>query len=146
MLSDNVKITRVMNAQAASFGDTLESSVLDMANCQGVVFVAAFGTLSAGAVTKIVAQQGDESDGSDMDDLEGSSVSITAETHDNKVLVLEIKKPAKRYVQVNVIRATANAVVDGVIAIQYGQSKVPITQPESVANTEQHVSPAEGTA
>ncbi len=146
MLSDDIKISRVMPAIAAGKDDTNEGVVLDMANCQGVVFIAAFGTISDTSVTKIVAQQGDESDGSDMADLKGSAVSVTPGTDNNKLVVLDIKKPAKRYVQCNIIRATANAVIDGVIAIQYGLSKVPATQPSTVASTEQHVSPDEGTA
>ena len=146
MLTYDIKITRVMDAVAAGTDDTNEGTVLDMSNCQGVVFVAAFGEITATSVTKIVAQQGDESDGSDMSDLEESAVSVTPATDNNKLVVLEIKKPAKRYVQCNVVRATANAVIDGMIAIQYGYSKLPVTQPDTVAHSEQHVSPDEGTA
>lgn len=145
MFSKNVKISRVMNSQAAGTDDTIESSVVDMQNFESVTFIAAFGEITTSAVTKIVAQQGDLSNGSDMSDLEGSSVSID-DDEDNQLLVLEIKKPQKRYVQVNVIRATANAVIDGVIAIQDGASKKPITQPATVADTEAHASPDEGTA
>ena len=58
-LAQNVKITRALNAVAA--GQTAQNgAVIDMANYEGVVFIAAFGTLAAGAVTGLKAQQGNQ--------------------------------------------------------------------------------------
>jgi len=42
------------------------------------------------------------------------------------MLVLDVYRPAKRYVRPVVLRATANAVIDGVIAIQYKGGKLPL--------------------
>jgi hypothetical protein len=55
-------------------------------------------------------------------------------------------RPAERYVRAVVTRGTADAVIDGVIAIQYGARVLPATQDATVAGIETHVSPAEGTA
>jgi hypothetical protein len=41
---------------------------------------------------------------------------------------------------------TADATIDGVIAIQYGARVLPTSQDSTVAGIETHVSPAEGTA
>ena len=43
-------------------------------------------------------------------------------------------------------RGTADAVIDGVIAIQYGARVLPAAQDATVAGIETHVSPAEDTA
>ena len=51
-----MKITRALNAVAA--GQTVQNgAVIDMANFEGVVFLAAFGALDAGAVTGLKASR-----------------------------------------------------------------------------------------
>ena len=143
-LAQNVKITRALNAVAA--GQTAQNgAVIDMANFEGIVFIAALRTLASGAVTGIKAQQGNQANLSDAADLAGTAVSI-ADTEDNELLVLDIYRPAERYVRAVVTRGTADAVIDGVIAIQYGPRVLPATQDATVAGIETHVSPAEGTA
>ena len=143
-LAQNVKITRALNAVAA--GQTAQNgAVIDMANFEGVVFLAAFGALDAGAVTGLKAQQGLQANLSDAADLAGAALAI-ADTADNKLLVLDVFRPAERYVRAVVTRGTADAVIDGVIAIQYGARVLPATQDATVAGIETHVSPAEGTA
>lgn len=144
-LSDELKVTRVVNAVAAGTDDTTDGTILDMQGFRGVVFMAAFGTLSTGAVTDIRARGGDLANGSDMADLEGTKVSI-ADDEDNQVLVLDISEPIHRYVRVRVTRRTANAVIDGVVALQYAPSKMPTTNAASVAAAEIHVAPDQGDA
>lgn len=144
-LSRGVKITRVMNSQAAATTD-VNSSTIDMANWEGVVFIAAVGALTATQVTQIKAQQGQLADASDMADLAGSNTGPFADADGNKMLVLDLYQPQERYVRCVVDRGTANAVVDGVIAIQYGSRKAPTTHDTSVKATKFLQSPAEGTA
>ncbi len=144
-LSNEVKVTRVMNAVAAGTGDTQTGTHVDMQGFDGVVFIATFGTLTATAVTKLHAEQGNASNDSDMADLAGTEMAI-ADTASNKVLVLDIYRPAERYVRPLITRATANAVINGIYAIQYGPRAYPTAQDTSVAGTELHVSPAEGIA
>lgn len=144
-LLNEVKITRVMNAVAAGTTDQ-EGAVLDMSGYEGVMFVAAFGALTATQVTKIKAQQGALADGSDMADLAGTAVGPLADTDGNKLLVLDIYRPLERYVRCVVDRGTANAVIDGVIAIQYSGRVKPVVQGSTVAFSEIHVSPDEGAA
>lgn len=144
-LSANVKITRVMNGVTAGTDDTQTGTGVDMQGYEGVMFVAMFGALTATAVTKLHAEQ-DTASGFDADpqDLAGTELAI-AVADANKCLVLDIYKPRERYVRPLIIRATANAVIDGIIAIQYGAGTVPTTHAASVAGSELHVSPAEGT-
>ncbi len=146
-LVKNIKVTRVMNAVAAGTGDTQTGTGVNMQGFEGVIFIAEFGTLTAGAVTALKAQQSSDNGSSDAyADLSGTAQSIV-DTAGNDCLVLDIYRPAERYVRPAITRATANAVIDSVIAIQYGARKMPTTNDAAtVAGTETHVSPAEGTA
>lgn len=145
-LGKGVKVTRVMNAVAA--GTTSQNgSTLDMTGFEGVMFIALFGALTATQVTALKAQQGAASNLSDAADLVGTSVGPLADGDGNKALVLDVYKPRERYVRGVVVRGTANAVIDGMIAIQYGAGLKPtVHDATTIAFAETHVSPAEGTA
>jgi hypothetical protein len=143
-LLKNIKITRAMNSVVA--GTTNQnSSVIDMAGFEGISFIAAFGTLTSTAVTGIKVQQGTLANGSDMVDLAGTALAIP-DTDSNKLLASDIYRPTKQYVRLVVTRGTANAVIDGVNALQYKGRIRPNTQDATVSGTETWVSPAEGTA
>lgn len=143
-LAHNVSISRSLNAVAA--GTSVQNgTAVDMQGWDGVVFILAVGTLTATAVTALKGQQGNASDGSDGADLLGTSVPL-ADTASNKLAVLDIYRPQKRYVRPVVSRGTANAVIDSVIAIRYRGRKAPITLDSTVAAAEYHQSPIEGTA
>jgi hypothetical protein len=145
-LLSEIKIDRVMNAVAAGTTDQTTSTV-DMANYDGVMFIALFGTLTATQVTSIYARQGQASNMSDAADLANTRVGPLADADSNKALVLDIYRPQERYVNLVVDRGTANAVIDGVLAVRYRGRKKPVAQEvASVAFSESHVSPAVGTA
>jgi hypothetical protein len=144
-LSSSTKLQRVSNAVAA--GTTaINSSVVDTARFEGVLFLVMMAAIVAGAVTSIKLQHGDAADLSDAADLEGTSVAV-ADSDDNKIVYLDVKRPLKRYVRVVVSRATQNAAIDGIVAIGYGAGVIPPTHDvATVAGGEVHVGPAEGTA
>ena len=145
-LSKNMKTTRVMNAVAAGVSDQNSSSV-NMANFESVLFVAALGTLTAGQVTNMKAQQSDDDGvGDAWSDLLGTLTAAMDDGDSDKLIQLDIVKPRKQYVRAVLVRATQNAVIDGIVAYQYGPLKLPTTHDSSVQDTETHVSPAEGTA
>lgn len=145
-LLKDIKVTRVMNAVAAGISNQ-NGATLDMSGWDGVLFVAALGTLTATQVTSLKAQQGQVSNLSDAADLLGTNVGPLADGDSNKCLALDIYRPTERYVRCVVVRGTANAVIDSVMAIQYRGRKMPVTQDTTtIAASEQHVSPAEGTA
>lgn len=145
-LLKDIKVTRVLNAVAAGTSNQ-NSSVLDMSGWDGVLFVAALGALTATQVTGLKAQQGSASNLSDAADLIGTGVGPLADGDSNKCLALDIYRPQERYVRCVLTRGTANAVIDGVVAIQYRGRKSPVTQDTTtLAASESHVSPAEGTA
>jgi hypothetical protein len=144
-LSKSVKVARALNSVAA--GTTSQNaSVIDMSGFEGMQFVALFGALAATQVTSLKVQQGNLADGSDMADLEGSLHTALADTDGNKCLVMDLFRPEKRYVRAVVVRGTANAVIDGVIALLYSPRVEPITADTTVKATKLLVSPDEGTA
>lgn len=120
-LSTSVLPIRVSNAVAA--GTTaVNSAWVDVANADGVRFIALLGTLTANQVTSMKLQGAclaNQADAADLRDSTSNSVIQTANAADadtNKVLVAEVYKPKVRYVRAVVNRGTANAVVDGILA------------------------------
>lgn len=148
VLNEFVKVTRVMNAVAA--GTTAQnSSVVDMTGWDGVKFILLIGTLSATQVTSLKAQQDVVVGFGGAADLAGTLTGPFADADGNKCLILDVYRPREPFVRCVVNRATANAVIDGVIAIQYGptaQSSTPAHDSTTVKTSKSLVSPAEGTA
>lgn len=140
------KVTRVLNAVAA--GQTEQtSSAIDMAGFEGCKIYAAFGAITTGSVVTVKLQQSSDDGSADAySDLEGTS-SAVADDRDNDLVVIDINRPTKRYLKVVIGRTTQNAVIDGVLAVQYGPRVMPTTDDSTtVVSRETHVSPAEGTA
>lgn len=144
-LNSDVKLQRVINATAVGT-TTLNGAVVDTAGFDTCRFIVAFGAITDGT-PDIKAQQGALADGSDMADLAGSLVTL-ADTDDNALAVLEITRPRERYLRVVVVRGGATgSVVDGAIAELGSPRTAPITHDAAtVAASESHTSPAEGTA
>lgn len=144
-LDKGTKVTRIMNAQAVGTGN-VTSSILDMSGFESVEIIALAGTITDGNFS-IKLQDGNTANLSDAADVAGTLVTAQ-NTDDNKALVLDIVRPVKRYCQVIAVRGGATgAVIDGIIAIQYGPRVKPAANDAStVAGTETWVSPADGTA
>lgn len=142
MLSENVKIS-VGLAYASGTADR-EGAVLDMKGWDGVLMIAQFGTIAAGAVTKLKAQQGAAANLSDAADLAGTSITI-ADDDDSKIKYLDLWQPRERYVRCVVDKDATNACAETVTYLQYRGKALPATHGTGVAG-EAHLSPAEGTA
>lgn len=147
-LAHDTKVVRHSNAVAAGTTDIEPTNGIDTANFDGVMFIVAFGTITAGAVTVVKAQQSTAVDGTGdaFADITGSAISV-ADDDDNQVVLLDIQNPTNRYVRCVVDRGTQNAVVDGIVAVLYGGANKPTTHDATtVVGAEVHVSAAEGTA
>jgi hypothetical protein len=132
-LGNATKRTRVVNATAAGTS-AINGTVLDMSGFDAVLFEVLFGTLTATQVTSIKAQAGNLANGSDMSDIAGTSTGPLADADSNKMLVLDLIRPAGyRYVRLVIVRGTANAVVDGAVATQYYSKKMPETDDTTVS-------------
>lgn len=121
--------------------DAVESSIVDTAGYEGVVFVTSLGT--ANATNYIKVQQSATNATDDMTDLTGTKVSSGTTDED---LIVEVHQPTDRYVRA-VVNRGASSTCESIWAILYGQGGR-ITA-NSVAGTqiaEVHASPEEGTA
>lgn len=142
----NEKTIRVLNGVAA--GTTAQtSSAIDTSGFDGVKIYSSFGAITATAVTSVKVQQSSDDGVADTyADLLGTSVNVAADD-DNQVVVHDIYRPRERYLKVVISRATADAVIDGVVAVLYDQRTAPTTDDAAtVVARETHTSPAEGTA
>lgn len=146
-LAHDTKLTRHSNAVAAGTTDITPSNGVDMAGFDGVLFVVAFGAITAGAVTSIKAQQSSDDGSSDtFADIAGTAVTV-GDGDDDKVFYLDIVRPTERYVRIVVDRGTQNAVLDSIVATQYRARSKPTTHDSTtVGGGEVHIGAAEGTA
>jgi hypothetical protein len=131
-LLKNVKITRVAASAVAAQTD-VAGSILDMSGFGGVMFVALLGDVTTGSTLALKAEQNTANSTSGMAKLDGSaSFTAGASDADSKVLVLDVHAPRERYVRAILERGTANAVVDGIVAIQYKSWAMPTEQDAGV--------------
>ncbi len=144
-LSKAAKFTRVSNAAAAGQTDVTSTSV-DTKGFDSVAFIVSMGAITAGAVTSAKLQGShDNSSWTGVNgDLAGTAVTI-ADDDDNQVFILDLDRPQFRYVRCIVDRATQDAVVDGIVAIQYKADVEPVTQPSTTTAEYNHAA-AVGTA
>ena len=139
------KVIRVKNAVAAGTSNQTTTAV-DTAGYQGCRFIAAFGTITATAVTSVKVTQADDAGISvNAEDLAGSGISLTPSTDDNKVVIVDVYRPSRRYLQLSILRGTANAVIDGVVAELYEGRLYPIAKDATIKGQVLLASPAAGT-
>lgn len=128
------KVTRVSNAAAAA-QTAIDSSRVDMSGYDSVVFIALLGDVSDTSVLTLTAKQNTADSTSGAAAITGGAAgpfTASATTGDNKVLISDVCRPAQRYAYCSLTRTTANAVVDGIIAIQYNARNMPVTQAAEV--------------
>ena len=139
-LLKEAKFDKVLVATVAGTNDTLSGDILDLQDCDSVVGVAILGDVAATSVVTLKAYTGDEAAlGDGAYETVTATVTATATSADDKLLVLDVVKPGKRYVRFDVVRATAAAVVDGVIAVRYNFRTEPTTQPADVVDSDINV-------
>lgn len=149
ILNEIVAIDRVMNAVIAGITDQTGSSVDMQAGgaADGVMFIGTVGALTATQVTQMKAQvSSDDGVGDAFADLAGSQTTAMADGDSNKAIVLDIFQPPERYVRPIFERGTANAVIDGIIAVRYRLAKVATSHGSTVQSSKVVKQAAEGTA
>lgn len=132
---------------AAGTSDTLTSGAIDTIGFESVAIQLLVGAVtSTGTCTIKVQQSSDNGSTDDYTDIAGTAqVATTGDS--NKAILVDIHRPAKRYLKVVTTRATANVAIDGLVAFLYGAGDVAVTQPAAtVIGPEFFNTPAEGTA
>ena len=133
LLNEGVKFSVLLAPQADGQADD-DSLNVDMAGYDGVMFICLLGTITGSGTVTMVGQQAATDIAGDA--LDGASVVATGSADSDLLLALDIYQPTDRYVGVNVVRAVANSVLGGVLAIQYRGRSEPITQaPAQMAAT-----------
>jgi len=133
-LSKDIKIT-VVEAAAAAAQTELVTDVLDMQGWGGVMFVAMTGDVTTASVlTLTVKANSANSVSSPTPVTQKATTAFTADgtSADSKVLMVDVYDPALRYVFASLTRTAADAVVGGIIAIQYRPDMRPTSQHASV--------------
>ena len=133
-LSKNCKIT-VVSAAASAAQTEIVSDVLDMAGYDGVMFIALTGDVSDTCVlTLTVKGNTANSTSSPTPVTQKATTAFTANatTADSKAIVVDVDRPTMRYMFASLTRTTANAVIGGILAIQYSANDKPTTHHASV--------------
>lgn len=133
-LLKNVKVSVVANSAAAAQTEVL-SSVLDMQGYDGVMFIALLGDVTATSVLTLTAKGNSASSTSSPTPVtQKATTAFTAGASDadNLALIVDVCDPALRYIFASLTRTTANAVVNGIVAIQYKAEYRPTTQDATV--------------
>lgn len=140
-ITKNCKVISVSNAVAAGTSDS-NSTAVDMAGFNSVAFAVCLGAIVSGGVQSVKVQQSD--DNSTFADLAASEYDV-ADTDDNGVVLVEVVRPAKRYVRVVTKRATQNTTIDRVLAI-LSNATGPLPLTVTTLGNLVLVTPEEGTA
>lgn len=138
-LSKGCKITQL--SPFVSTGTTaVNGTAVNQKGFSGVLFLMSFGSSAADIGAKV--QQGDESDNSDMADLEGS---LTLLDGTKKQLLIDVKGSGDIYLRPSLQRTTTTT-VESVWAIQYAARDLPIDNLTAAMVVKLLEDPEEGTA
>lgn len=144
---DKLNVKQVLGYFAA--GTTKRTStIVDMANYDGVLFIASFSTLLNTGTLDVYVEQNVINSVTGMARLASTTVftvtTVEAALTESCILV-NVYRPQEQFLQCNVTPAVANAVITGVVAIKYGARTQPVPQVTgSVLKATTLTSPAEG--
>jgi hypothetical protein len=138
---------RIAMAPVVAGTSNQNGTAIDTLGFDGICFVVSYGALTANQVTQAKAQQGALSNGSDASDIANSHTTLLTDGQSNTLQVIDIYRPTNRYVRPVVLRGTANAVINGIIAILYHTETAPPVLPADQASAPVVLNqPALGTA
>lgn len=125
---------RVVSGAVAAGTTEVVSSVIDMQGYDGVLFVALTGDVTDTSVLTLTAKGNTANSTSSPTPVTQAAATFTAgaSNADSKSLVVEVANPLMRYMFASLTRTTANAVVNGIIAILYRGHIQPSTLDASV--------------
>ncbi len=137
LISNLAKDTKAIAALGyfAAGQTTRTSSVIDMANFDGAMFVLHLGTVTDASVITLTVK-GNTADSVSSPtpvSLTGGTNVLTASTSSNTLMILDIYRPQYRYLFVTVGIATQNCEIVGINAHLYGARVQPVTQHATVA-------------
>jgi hypothetical protein len=143
-LLDQIEVNEINAAVAAGTNDT-DSDIIDMADFDGVAFVVPVTDSVATGTLTLTMEHADTNAGGSMAATAATTVVTCAVNDDinDTFVVLDVMRPAKQFVRLNFVTATANIATGNVIAIKYRARDEATTQPTAdVSGSAKFVSPA----
>lgn len=134
------------NAIGAGAAIDTNSTRIDMEGYEGVVFILPIDDSVATGVASLTVEQNDADSDDGMSALVGAVASKTCLVNDDlngQLLIVDVLRPAKRYVQAVATSATANIAFGNMIALKYSGRIAPVPPDAGVAAIAKVVSPAE---
>ena len=145
MLLSKVKVDQILGYFAAGVTKRT-SSIIDMANYDGVMFVVGLGTILENGTLDAFVEQHTLNQTSGMARI-ATTAAYTVLAADalktQSCIVIDVYRPQERYLQCNITPAVANAVVLGITAILYNGRTKPVVQGTSVLASTSLSNPAE---
>ena len=145
-LLTSVSIREVGAPIANALNTDSNSDRIDMANWDGVLFIAPIeDSANTGVATLTVEQNTADSD-TGMAALSGAQATKTdagGDALNNKLLVVDVYRPRERYVQAVRTSTVANVAFGTLIAILYQGRKFPVAEHSTILDAALVASPAE---
>lgn len=118
----------VVQAALADGQTDPDSASVDMAGYDGVMFVGIPNTITGSGTAKIAAaQSSDNGVGDGFSAIAGAEAEAVGSADSNKLVIVDVLYPTKRYVRTTLTRAVANSVWGGTLAIRYCAKDKPTT-------------------
>lgn len=136
-LANDVKISYGRAAVTAANNTDSNSAILDMSGWDGVVFIVPLTDSVQGGVATLTVEANTANSDSGMVAITGATATATSGGNDDlnsTVLVVDVYRPLKRYVQGVITSATQNIAFGDMIAIQYAGHKLPVTVAASMSD------------
>lgn len=146
-LIKNLLISEVGPLVDAATGINNNSDRLDMTGYDGVLFIAGIAISANNGDATITVEQSDDDSDTDMIALTGATAtgedSGSGGSLDGQILLVEVYRPIKQWVQC--VRSSANGDItfNNIIAIRYKGRKSPVVLDTSVAASALVASPSE---
>lgn len=125
-LANDVKISWVKALIASNASTDGNTAILDMSGWDGVVFITPVTTATTGSVTALTVEASTTNADTYMAAITGAVATKTSPSN-GTLLIVDVYRPLKRYVQGVITSATQAATFDATIAIQYRGIKAPVT-------------------
>lgn len=128
-LSKNVDFNYGGDAVTAASNTDSNSSRFDMSGYDGILFVTAITDSVATGVAKLAVEQNDADSDTGMAAITGAEAAKTSAIDDDlngKILIVDVYKPLKRYVQGVRTSATKNIAFGEIYAIRYKGKMGPV--------------------
>jgi hypothetical protein len=119
-LIESIEIRHVGAALAAGSAIDNNSAIIDMAGYDSVTFIAAVSASAAGGVATLTVEANEAEADAGMVAVSGAVASATSPAANDladKLLVVEVARPAKRFVQAVRTSASANITFGPVVAL-----------------------------